>query len=81
MLLRVARLLSLPSKRKQCNRQATNSDVQQHNIHTTNNQKAYLILLKYHYMPANSYCSVLCLAPANVKKQNITNLAYLHTTS
>ena len=69
------------SKRKQCNHQDTNSDVQQYNIHTTNNQIGIIILLKCHYMPENSYCSVLYLALANVKKQYITNLAYLHTTS
>ena len=66
MLLCVACLLSLLSNRKQCNRQDTNSDIQQCNIYTTNNQKGIIILLKYHYMPANSYCSVLYLVPANV---------------
>ena len=79
MLLRVARLTYI--KHKQCNRQNTNSDVQQRNIHTTNNQIGIIILLKCHYMPENIYCSVLYLAPANVKKQHITNLAYFHTTS
>ena len=67
MLLCIAYLLSLPSRRKQCNCQETNVDMQQCNIHTTNDQKVIIILLKCHYMPANSYCSVLCLAPANIK--------------
>ena len=65
MLLCIARLTY--SKCKQCNRQDTNSDIQQRNIHTTNNQTGIIILLKYHYMPANSYFPVLCLALANVK--------------
>ena len=65
MLLCIARLTY--SKCKQYNHQATNSDVQQHNKYTTSNQKGIIILLKYHYVPANSYCSVLCLALANVK--------------
>ena len=47
------------SKCKQYNHQDTNSDVQQCNLHTTNNQIGIIILLKYHYMPANSYYSVL----------------------
>ena len=79
MLLCIARLTYI--KRKQCNRQNTNSDVQQCNIHTTNNQMGIIILLKGHYIPANIYCSVLYLAPENVKKQHIINLACLHTTS
>ena len=65
MLLCVARLTY--SKRKQCNHQATNSDVQQHNIYTTSNRKGNLIVLQYHYMPANSYCLVFYLALENVK--------------
>ena len=80
MLLCIAPLLTY-SKRKQCNCQDTNSDVQQCNIHTTNNHISIILLLNSHYMPANSYCSVLHQTPANVKKQYITNLAYLHTTS
>ena len=79
MLLCIARLTYI--KLKQCNRQNTNSDVQQCNMHTTNNQIGIIILLKFHYMPANIYCSVLYLASINIKKQYITNLAYLYTTS
>ena len=80
MLLYIAHLLTY-SKLKQCNHQDTNSGVQPHNMHTTNNQIGIVILLKCHYMPANNYCSVLHQAPANNKKQYITNLAYPHTTS
>ena len=72
-------LLTNLSKCKQCNCQDANSDVQQCNIHTTNNQIGIIILLKCHYMSANSFCSMLHLAPANIKKQYITNLAYIHT--
>ena len=42
MLLYIAHLTY--SKRKQCNCQDTNLDMQQHNIPTTNNQIGY-----YHY--------------------------------
>ena len=69
------------NKCKQCNCQDTNSDVQQCNIHTTNNQMNIIILLKYYYMAANIYSSVLYLAPENIKKHHITNLVYFHTTS
>ena len=65
MLPCVARLTY--SKHNQYNHPATNSDIQQHNRYTTSNQKGIIILLKYHYMPANNYCSVLCLALANIK--------------
>ena len=58
MLLHTASLLTY-SKHKQCNHQDTKSDVQQHNIHITNNKIRIIILLEFHYMPANSYCSVL----------------------
>ena len=58
MMLCIARLQTY-SKHKQCNRQDTNSDKQQPNIHTTNNQLGIIILLKCYYMPANSYFSVL----------------------
>ena len=80
MLLCIDHLLT-HSKSKQCNHQDTNSDIQQHNTHTTNNQMGIIILLKYHYMLVNSYRSVLHSAPANTKKQHIINLAYLYTTS
>ena len=58
MLFLIACLLTY-CKRKQYNHQDTNSDVQQHNIHITNNQMGIIILLKCHYMFADSYCSVL----------------------
>ena len=58
MLLLFAHLLTY-SKNKQCNYQYTNLDVQQCNIHKTNSQIGIIILLKCHYMPAKSYCSVL----------------------
>ena len=57
MQLSVAHLLTY-NKYKQCNRQDTNSDVQQCNIHTINNQIDIILLLKCHYIPANNCCSV-----------------------
>ena len=54
MLLRVAHLL-IYSKRKQCNQQGTDLDVEQCNRHTTNNQIGIIVPLKFHYKPENSY--------------------------
>ena len=59
MLLCVTHLLSPPSKCKKCNRQDANPDVQQYNIHTTSKQEGIIILLKFHYVPTDSYCSGL----------------------
>ena len=65
MLLRIARLTKASASNVTAKLQY--SYVQQHNTYTTGNQKGTLILLKYHYMPENSYCSVLYLALTNTK--------------